>query len=209
MEDMSELDRDHATAAAIGAAAGGRDGLQRRRTRLGAGPDEACEGRQRREARDETVRARDGQRVGPDDDALRDRVRRGVFGLTPGYGEGTTRYDECGEGEFALNATTGSHADPAACGTCANPVGAVVNVLYGGQAYPGGEEFGWPSDAGIMLGVILSATDPVAVVALLKDLHHKNIVRLREVRAAHITSPSVHGRAFLRPRSVRSQSTCV
>ena len=49
-------------------------------------------------------------------------------------------------------------------------LGGIVNTFYSNQAWEGGEDFGWPTEAGIMLGVILSATDPVAVVALLKDL---------------------------------------
>lgn len=63
-------------------------------------------------------------------------------------------------------------------------LGFVVNLLYGGQPadplLPGsssGSMYGgeavdaiWPTNAGTLLGVILSATDPVAVVALLKEL---------------------------------------
>ena len=48
-------------------------------------------------------------------------------------------------------------------------LGGVINTLYGSQ--DGADaELAWPSNAGILLGVILSATDPVAVVALLKEL---------------------------------------
>lgn len=49
-------------------------------------------------------------------------------------------------------------------------LGGLVNALYGTQPSDLGVAYDWPADAGIMLGVILSATDPVAVVALLKDL---------------------------------------
>ncbi len=54
----------------------------------------------------------------------------GRFFAGPGDND-LPRCAEGGEGEFALNATTGSHADPAACGTCANPVGAVVDRSSG------------------------------------------------------------------------------
>ncbi len=51
-------------------------------------------------------------------------------------------------------------------------LGAVINMLYGAQDGEGASADGtaWPSNAGILLGVILSATDPVAVVALLGEL---------------------------------------
>jgi hypothetical protein len=52
-------------------------------------------------------------------------------------------------------------------------LGFVVNVLYGSQPLEGASAdpaFAWPTNAGTLLGVILSATDPVAVVALLKEL---------------------------------------
>ena len=49
-------------------------------------------------------------------------------------------------------------------------LGFLVNLLYGSQPDPAGDFFSWPSNAGTLLGVILSATDPVAVVALLKEL---------------------------------------
>ena len=49
-------------------------------------------------------------------------------------------------------------------------LGALTNALYGAIEDPNGADFAWPSSAGNLLGVILSATDPVAVVALLKDL---------------------------------------
>ena len=47
-------------------------------------------------------------------------------------------------------------------------LGGIINALYGSQDVVSGDE--WPQTAGILLGVILSATDPVAVVALLKEL---------------------------------------
>ena len=48
-------------------------------------------------------------------------------------------------------------------------LGGVINALYGSQGADT-DELAWPSNAGLLLGVILSATDPVAVVALLKEL---------------------------------------
>jgi solute carrier family 9 (sodium/hydrogen exchanger), member 10/11 len=50
-------------------------------------------------------------------------------------------------------------------------LGFVVNTLYGNQPLGIADTaFAWPTNAGTLLGVILSATDPVAVVALLKEL---------------------------------------